>query len=108
MINIFSKLKEIIYNFFKKPKQLKLEEKNKINDLSAEQIEENKFNDNLQKEIKDNNNKLSIIEIVNENTEVLELLTTERLIQLDKMYDEKISEARRELEELKMKINNMQ
>lgn len=106
MINIFSKLKEIIYNFFKKPRQLKLEERNTNNELNVEKTK-NDFNAELQKEIKDNNNKLSIIEIVNDNTEVLELLTTERLIQLDKMYDEKINEARRELEELKMKINNM-
>ena len=106
MINIFSKLKEIIYNFFKKPKQLKLEEKNKNDELNIEK-NKNDFTYELKKEIEDNNNKLGIIEIVNENIEVLELLTTERLIQLDKIYDEKISEARRELEELKNKINNM-
>lgn len=105
--NFFSKLKEFILRLFRKDKKLELEESTSLNTDEKEEKLDDEFNKTLKKEIEDYENKASIIETVNMNPDVLENLSTERLIQLNQMYDEKILEARRELEELKRKVNNM-
>lgn len=104
--NIFSKLKEFIIKIFKKDKVLELQESAFVETNKKVELEDG-LDKVLKKEMQDYENKSSIIETVNTNPDVLENLTTERLIQLNQMYDEKIAEARRELEELKRKINQI-
>ncbi len=104
--NIFSKLKEFIIKIFKKDKVLELQESAFVETNKKVELEDG-LDKVLKKEMQDYENKSSIIETVNTNPDVLENLTTERLIQLNQMYDEKIAEARRELDELKRKINQI-
>ena len=104
--NIFSKLKEFIIKIFKKDKVLELQESAFVETNKKVELEDG-LDKVLKKEMQDYENKSSIIETVNTNPDVLENLTTERLIQLNQMYDEKIAEARRELDELKRKINQL-
>ena len=108
--SFFSKLKAFFKKIFRRNNKLELPQESNIveyNRIEKQTEEKNEFENSLQKEIRDHNNKESIIEMVEKNPEIMETLPLERLVQLDKMYDEKIIEARSELEGLKRKLNNI-
>ena len=61
---------------------------------------ENTFIDLLQKENKDYINKQKILDMIDKNPDLINTLSYERLLQLNRIYEEKINE-------LKIKINEL-
>ena len=92
--NIFIKIKKYIINLLKKEKrmQYKQEEKVLLN-------EKNEFQENIRVKIMENesiekidmhNRRISLLEKIARNTELLNKLSMEELVQLEKMYEEEL------------------
>ena len=85
-------IKNLIHSNFNKTKKLssgiEINTKKNIN---------NNFINNLQKGIKDDYNKNEILNKINKNPIIIDSLSYERLVQLNKLYEEKIKEYEKKL-----------
>ncbi len=85
-------IKNLIHSTFNKTKKLssgiEINTKKNIN---------NNFINNLQKGIKDDYNKNEILNKINKNPIIIDSLSYERLVQLNKLYEEKIKEYEKKL-----------
>ena len=98
--NIFHKIRSFIRNIFMKEARVEIKEvhKEEVNIKSDNVI------NNLIKEKNKTKVKEEIFSIINKNPNALEGLSTERLYELTKLYDEKILENDREIRYLKSKL----
>ncbi len=105
--NIFSRIKRLLKTIFKrklKNKQVNAEHKDIILTAGEEKkvFEEKlryKINDEVQKKLERNR----LVQEIEENPELLDLLSNERLEQISHYYDEIIKELEIEIENLKKK-----
>ena len=99
LTNIFYKIKKLFKNFYKKNTNLTLPE--------TKTVKENKhpesLTSSLQRDFKEYSTKSNIIELINKHPHLLYELSTQRLQQLNQIYDEKISEMTIKINELKTK-----
>lgn len=86
-MNIFYKLKNYILSFFNSPKRLNegLEDKNNIKKI-------NNFADSLQKDVQKKIQKKDILNEIDNNPDLIDTLPYTRLVQLNRLYEERIKE----------------
>ena len=93
IINFFNKIINSMKN-----KQKRLNSGNNNNDIK----EIDNFMNLLQKDTKEHFNKKEILELVDKNPNLIDSLSYERLVQLNKLYEEKITELEKKLNTYKM------
>lgn len=86
-MSIFYKLKNFILSIFNSPKELSegLEDKSNIKKLDS-------FADSLQKDVQKKIQKKDILSEIDKNPDLIDSLPYTRLVQLNKLYEERINE----------------
>lgn len=94
------KIFENIINYFKRifVKQKKL--KSGILEKDTLNKKENTFMDSIKKDSKEYLNKKSILDEINKNPDLIDTLSYSRLVQLNSLYEERISELKTKISQL--------
>lgn len=94
------KLFQNIINFFKRVfvKQKKLN--SGVLEKSTLNKKENTFMDSIKKDSKEYFNKKNILEEINRNPQLIDTLPYSRLVQLNSLYEERISELKAKISQL--------
>ena len=102
-MNIINKLKYFLKRIFSSQKMIDSPcyEKSFVKNNSKEE-----FLDSIQKDIKTNLNKKQILNDIDKNPDLINHLSYTRLVQLNQLYVDRISEINIEIQTLKNKINN--
>jgi hypothetical protein len=110
--NLWGKLKRKFSKFFRifkrKEKAVAIKENNQNEINSLKQTTNENLSSKLQKEIKTVENKQVLIENVNDNMDVVQNFSRERLKQVSQLFDEACEIKMKKINELKNKIQLMQ
>ena len=95
-MKIFENIIKYLKKIFSSQKNLNSGEKEQENLIN----EKNIFKDSLQRKSKENLNKKRILDEINKNPNLINTLSYSRLVQLNNLYEERISELERKINQI--------